>query len=376
MRVRHTTNSKPHLWAYVRIILVTALAGSSLRAQTNLIPLVNHPPVAETTPGQARLADAYGKLPLSFEANQGQTDRRVKFLSRSSGFALFLTGNEAVLALKKVNPERKRSLAVVATGGKHVSSEVRDFLRMQLIDANPAVRVSGMDELPGKSNYFVGNDPAKWQTNVPTYAKVRYEGVYPGVNLIYYGNQRQLEYDFVVAPGADPKTIRLRFGAANNLRIDKQGMLVLEIQKGEVQFRRPAIYQEIAGKRRAIAGRYALRGSDVGFEVKSYDRASPLVIDPVLVYSTYLGGTSSDLASSIAVDSAGDAYVTGSTGAGFPTIDAVQSNFAGHGASVNAFVTKFNASGTALVYSTYMGWAAALVIPATVSPWIRRVTPT
>jgi hypothetical protein len=226
---------------------------------------------------------------------------------------------------------------------------------MQLIDANPAVRVSGMDELPGKSNYFVGNDPAKWQTNVPTYAKVRYEGVYPGVNLIYYGNQRQLEYDFVVAPGADPKTIRLRFGAANNLRIDKQGMLVLEIQKGEVQFRRPAIYQEIAGKRRAIAGRYALRGSDVGFEVKSYDRASPLVIDPVLVYSTYLGGTSSDLASSIAVDSAGDAYVTGSTGAGFPTIDAVQSNFAGHGASVNAFVTKFNASGTALVYSTYMG---------------------
>jgi hypothetical protein len=224
---------------------------------------------------------------------------------------------------------------------------------MSLIGASRAVRVSGVNRLPGNANYFLGNDPAKWQTNVPTYAKVKYEGIYPGINLIYYGNQRQLEYDFVVAPGADPKKIRLRFGAANKLRIDKQGMLVLEIQKGEVRFERPAIYQEIAGKRRAIAGWYALRGSDVGFEVKSYDRASPLVIDPVLVYSSYLAGTENDEVYSIAVDSSGNAYVTGSAFGGFPTVNAVQSSFGGYGA--NAFITKFNATGSALVYSTYLG---------------------
>jgi hypothetical protein len=349
MRVRHTTNSKPHLWAYVRIILVTALAGSSLRAQTNLIPLVNHPPVAETTPGQARLADAYGKLPLSFEANQGQTDRRVKFLSRSSGFALFLTGNEAVLALKKVNPERKQSPAVSPASGKRVSSDTTDFLWMRLIGANPPVRLSGVDELPGKSNYLVGNDAAKWQTNVATYGKVKYEDVYPGVNLIYYGNQRRLEYDFVVAPGAIPKLIRLRFRGVKKLRIDDHGTLVLETQEGKVRFDRPEVYQELDGRKRAVAARYALRGRrTVAFEVGNYDRARPLVIDPVLIFSTYLNGSEG-----IAADSLGNAYVTGTTeSTDFPTVNAIQSSLAGPS---DAFITKINPSGSALVYSTYLG---------------------
>jgi hypothetical protein len=340
------------VWAGLfAIFFPLAMPGDPYRRSRT--PISADPERASAT--QARLADAYGKFPLSFEANQGQTDQRVKFLSRGGDYALFLTSNEVVLALQKGGSGRKSSPTVPTPAGKHISSETTGVLRMSLIGASRAVRVSGVDRLPGSANYFLGNDPAKWRTNVPTYAKVKYEGVYPGINLIYYGNQRQLEYDFVVAPGADPKTIRLCFRAANKLRIDKQGMLVLEIQKGEVQFQRPAIYQEIAGKRRAIAGRYALKGSEVGFEVKSYDRASPLVIDPVLVYSTYLGGTSADAANGIAVDSSGNAYVTGSTGAGFPTIGAVQSNFAGHGAGVNAFVTKFNASGTALVYSTYLG---------------------
>lgn len=340
------------IWAgLLSIFFPLAVPGDSSRRSQTPISAGYKPSGAV----RARLADAYRKFPLSFESNQGQTDQRVKFLSRGGDYALFLTRNEMVLALQKGGSGRKPSPTVPTRTGKHISSETTGVLRMSLIGASRAVRVSGVDRLPGSANYFLGNDPAKWQTNVPTYAKVKYEGIYPGINLIYYGNQRQLEYDFVVAPGADPKRIRLRFGAANNLRIDEQGMLVLEIQKGEVRFERPAIYQEIAGRRRAIAGQYALRGSDVGFELKSYDRASPLVIDPVLVYSSYLAGTSADVAKGIAVDSSGNAYVTGGTGAGFPTVNAFQSSSGASGNGGNAFITKFNAAGSALIYSTYLG---------------------
>src|SRR5947209_9158105 len=159
---------------------------------------------AEAT--QARLAESYGKIPLSFEANQGQTDPRVKFLSRGSGYTLFLTSDEAVLAL------RSRQSSVVSSQLQKTTDyglRTTDTLRMKLVGANQAANVTALDELPGKTNYFVGNDPKKWRTDVPTYGKVKYEGVYPGVDLVYYGNQRQLEYDFVVAPGADPKAITL-----------------------------------------------------------------------------------------------------------------------------------------------------------------------
>ena len=228
---------------------------------------------------------------------------------------------------------------------------------MRLIGANPSVQVSGVDELAAKTSYFVGDDPAKWQTHVPTYAKVKYDEVYPGVNLIYYGNQRQLEYDFVVAPGANPKAIRLRFSGAEKLKIDEQGALVLETKSGPVRFERPEVYQEIAGKKRVIDGQYALQGrSTVGFEVASYDRTRPLVIDPVLVYSTYLSGSGIGTESyGIAVDSSGNAYVTGRTwSADFPTVNALQStNPDTHAASV--FVAKISADGSALIYSTYLG---------------------
>src|SRR5438477_611658 len=175
-------------------------------------------PASSAEATQARLAESYGKLPLSFEANQGQTDPRVKFISRGSGYTLFLTSNEAVLALRSQKPEvrsqkdKSRQSSVVSSQLQKTTDHgqrTTDTLRMKLVGANQAAKVAALEELPGKSNYFIGNDPKKWRTDVPTYGKVKYEGVYPGIDLVYYGNQRQLEYDFVVAPGADPKAITL-----------------------------------------------------------------------------------------------------------------------------------------------------------------------
>src|SRR5437773_113123 len=254
----------------------------------------------------ARLSQTYGKLPLHFEANQGQTHKEVRFLSRGPGYSLYLTAGEAVLVLAKPNTEARRDAQ---------RAQVKSVaLRMSIVGAAPAPLVGGLEELPGKANYFIGKDPAKWRTNVPTYAKVRYEQVYPGIDLVYYGNQRQLEYDFVVAPGADPKKIVLGLKGAERLKIDAQGDLVLHAGGDSVRLHKPVVYQERDGSRHEIAGRYVLkRGNRVGFKVAAYDRSRPLVIDPVLAYSTYLGGNRVDAGSAIAVDGAGNAYVTGIT---------------------------------------------------------------
>ena len=285
----------------------------------------------------ARLSESYGKLPLQFEANRGQTHNDVHFLSRGPGYSVYLTASEAVLLLEK--PDTKR----VA-------------LRMSLVGAARKPAVSGLDEQPGKANYFIGKDPAKWRTNVPTYTKVHYQNVYPSIDLVYYGNQRQLEYDFVVAPGADPRKIVLAFRGTDKIEIDAQGELVLHAAGGDIRQRKPVIYQNIDGVRREIAGGYIRKGADrVGFQLATYDTNRPLIIDPVVLsYSSYLGGTNSDSSTGIAVDTNGNAYVTGGTAStDFPTTaGAFQS--AVRGAS-DAFVTKLNPSGTGLVYSTYLG---------------------
>src|SRR5439155_17798981 len=180
-----------------------------------------------------------------------------------------------------------------------------------LVGANQAAKVTALDELPGKSNYFIGSDPKKWRTDVPTYAKVKYEGVYPGIDLVYYGNQRQLEYDFVVAPGADPKAIALKIETGSSklenrkaqLRVDASGDLVVEADGTEVRFHKPVVYQPKGSlnsefriqNSEFIEGRYVLTADNrVTFEVANYDRSKGLVIDPVLVYSTYLGGSVGD----------------------------------------------------------------------------------
>ncbi|MGH9784500.1 MAG: SBBP repeat-containing protein, partial [Terriglobia bacterium] len=320
---------------------------------------VQDQPVSDAA--RLKVQESYGKLPLSFEANQGQTDSRVQFLSRGHGYSLFLTPTESVLTLRGPAEAGSAGSQTVPRAVKTAapSSNRSAVLRMKLLGANPAPQATGLEELPGKSNYFLGNDPKQWRTNVPNYGKVRFAGVYPGVDLVYYGNQRQLEYDFVVAPGADPSAIRLGFAGAERLEIDPQGELALETPAGEVRWHKPVVYQEVGGVRQMVDGHYVRKGEEtVGFEIASYDPRHPLIIDPVLIYSTYLGGSAFDAGVGIAVDSSGSAYVTGETDStNFPTTAGAFQ--AGCGVSIfgciDAFVTKLNAAGNALVYSTYLG---------------------
>ena len=307
---------------------------------------------------RVKMAAEYGKLPLSFEANEGQADGKVKFLSRGHGYSLFLTGKEAVIALKKAAPQSAGLKGLPGRRSIELQQEKAaegTVVRMELAGANAAPRVVGAEELPGKINYLIGNDPAKWRTNISTYAKVKSEGVYPGVDLVYYGNQGQLEYDFVVAPSMDPKAIRLKFRGAGELRVDRKGDLLLGSGIKEVRFEKPMVYQELAGKKKPVEGSYLLASADqIGFRLGDYDHSQPLVIDPVLSYSTYLGGDAAE-GYAIAVDTAGDAYVTGNAGfTNFPTANGLQPALGGPNAT-NAFITKFNSHGSALVYSTYLG---------------------
>jgi hypothetical protein len=237
-----------------------------------------------------------------------------------------------------------------------VSPTTVEVLRMRLVGANAQARIMGLDEFPSKGNYFIGKDIRKWRAGVPTYRRVKYANVYPGVDLVYYGNQHQLEYDFVVHPGADPTQIDLSFEGADPPRLDANGCLVLRLGDIEVIEHRPVVYQKVEGGQRPIAGSFALKdGNRVGFELAPYDHHRSLTIDPSLVYSTYLGGSYFDSGTAIAVDSTGSAYIAGSTSSSdFPTdAGALQINY--RGGFQDAFVTKLNRSGSAIAYSTYLG---------------------
>lgn len=319
--------------------------------------------------GQKKLAENYGKLPLSFEANRGQSDRRVKFLSRGPGYTLFLTADEAVLKLQSVNADAGSARSIPDGSAKSVSPAV---LRMKLVGANHAPSVSPLAELPGRSNYFIGNDPRKWRTNVPNYSRVNYHQAYPGVDLVYYGNARQLEYDFVVAPGSDPNAITLDVAAENAetrnapLRIAENGDLVVGLPDREIRFNKPVVYQvdsvdaehrresSSSQGKHSVDGRWVLKqGNQVGFELGAYDRSRTLVIDPALSYCTYLGGSIDNSAYNVSADAAGNAYITGTTSStDFPTKNAFQAANAGN---TDVFVARLNPTGTVLTYATYLG---------------------
>lgn len=395
------------LWFLVLILTFQAHRGL---AQALFVPSIGwtntglpHPPTPDTDqllkvalPLSAKApAPAFARLPLAFERNDGQADGTVRFQVRGRGYLLSLLQTEAVMVLHaRADGGAKRPgmrpssaafaeplvpVADTATRMDHNSKAAEDrctprpfgdatptvrFLRTQLVGAYADAAITGEDELPGKFHYFIGNDPTLWRTNVPSFARVRYGEVYPGIDLVYYGNEGQLEYDFVVAPGADPGRIELAIEGADLVEVDCSGDLRLEVAGHELFWRKPVVFQERAGKRIEIAGEYVLRplepGVDpsavrhVAFRVAPYDRMLALVIDPVLAYSTYLGGGLSDGARAVAVDKDGCAYVTGFTWSSknFPTTtNRIQGTFTVNGA---AFVTKFNPTGDKLLYSTLL----------------------
>ena len=388
---------------------VTVLRGITLAGALSLVPAATlwaDPPtaVAPPPPSMAAVQSAYGHLPLSFEANQGQVDPSVQFLTRGRAHTLFLTPSDAVLALRTEEAKGKGQEGRVHHGVSSSSPPPasHSVVRMTFKGANPNAEMAGLDQLPGLVNYFIGEDPSKWRTNIPTYQRVAYTNVYPGIDLVYYGNQGQLEYDLIVAPGADPTKITLAFDGAEQIEVDQDGDLVLTVPQSSTEaaggdaatlrLHKLVVYQrDEHGEKHLLSGTYVLVTAEtsssgpasavqetsgqtspssltphVTFQVASYDRSQPLIIDPVLSWSTYLGGSGHDHGNGIAVDAAGNAYVTGSTqtpGSGFPgtagsliqnTSGNIQNTYGG-GDFFDAFVTKLNAAGTTLLYSTYLG---------------------
>jgi hypothetical protein len=294
---------------------------------------------------------------LSFETNKGQTDPDVDFLARGQGYTLFLRPTEAALSLTRARP---------AAPGRAQPKPETAVVRMQVLGADPAARATADDILPGKVNSFTGVDRRQWITGLSTFGKVAYRGVYPGIDLVYHGRQGQLEYDFVVAPGANPASIGLGFAGADRVTLDK-GDLVVASASGEVlRQAAPRLYQDVGGRRRAVTGRFVLRGDrEVGFDVGPYDARRALVIDPTLVYSTFLGGTANDFGFGIVTDPSGNVYLGGQTssavfprgGAGDPppvgaTPGAYQPAKSG---SSDGYVLGLDANGTTLLFSTYIG---------------------
>ena len=311
---------------------------------------------------RARILERYGELALSFEPNRGQLPRQVRFSSRGPGYALLLTADEAVLQV----------------GGAEI--------RGRLLGARPGAAVAGERRMAAKAHYLIGNARSRWRRNVPLYSRVRYRGVLPGVDLVYHGDQRQLEYDFVVAPGSDPATIRMRYSGMDRAEHDpSSGDLLLHTAAGVVTLRRPLLYQEIGAKRVEVAGAYQLtrgRGfTDISFAIGDYDRRRPLVIDPIVSYSTYLGSGRFDSAAAVAIGADGAAYLTGTTGfSNFPsTPGAFQPQSSHNAAGSEAFVSKLSPDGGSLVYSTYLGGStydhgAAIAVDAAGSAYLTGYT--
>jgi uncharacterized repeat protein (TIGR01451 family) len=290
-------------------MLVLLLAGSVLirsgshrYAQNASTSVATSPFATSSRPGQHSKPNAraiLGQLPLMFEPNQGQADANVKFLARGAGYSLYLNATDATLAMRT---------------GRAAAGSGEQFVRMKLVGANPGAVTSGTDPLPGKSNYILGNDPQQWHRGVPQFAGVRYASVYPGIDLVFYGNQGRLEYDFRVAPGANPSRAELQFEGASKLELSGGDLVLTGDDQGGVRLQAPQIYQRDGDRHTPVTGRFVLRaGNRVGFEIGSYDHSRELVIDPQLIFSSYFGGSGSETFPSVAVNGNGLIYIVGTT---------------------------------------------------------------
>ncbi|MFY9224977.1 MAG: Ig-like domain repeat protein, partial [Blastocatellia bacterium] len=342
------------------LLMVVIVSGWVVKTSTKNIKL-NDIAKTKDESQETKIKEAYLKLPIHFEENLGQVNDQVSFVHKSQGKTLFLTADEAVFSL---------------AGEKDKPSSA---IRMKVKGANKSAKAKSEDKLQSYSNYFIGNDQSKWRTNVAHYGKVRYSDVYKGIDLVYHGNNQILEYDFEVSPQVDPKQIAIEFQGIEKLEIEPNGDLSIKTSNGTLSNHKPIIYQEIDGQKQVIAGNFKLLSNDsVGFEVGDYNPNLPLIIDPPisLTYSTYLGGTGFELGNAIAIDSSGNAYVTGQTfSTNFPTMGAFQSTLVG---SSDAFVTKLSPTGSG-VYSTYLGGNSgdtgiAIAVDASGSAYITGAT--
>jgi hypothetical protein len=360
VRIAGTVGIAVAVLASVFSIRTLAPAYSSWKGSSNRTVTAS-PPAAPLSAAQKKdWSRGYGKLPLAFEVNQGQTAPDVQFLAHGAGYQLFLTSQEAVLTLSQPLPASTKVVkgkSLLAASRKPGGALKTSVLRMHLDGANPAPEIAGTKLLPGKVNYFIGDDPHKWRTDIPSYEAVRYRDIYPGVDLLFYGREQHLEYDFIVAPGADAKAIALSIDGARKLEVNSRGDVVMSVGNGKVALRRPSIYQDVNGERRQIAGNYLVANDrQIRFSVAEYDHTQPLTIDPLLNYSTYVGGEVFDQALGIALDAAGDAYIAGFTqSTKFPTMNPLSATPPADVSLGTAFVSELNPTGTALIYSTYLG---------------------
>ncbi|MCW3095461.1 MAG: hypothetical protein JWL77_1079 [Chthonomonadaceae bacterium] len=355
----------------VSLVLIAATSAFSLPALSDP-PLKGILPPKAIVPTQTKKGSAvqdFGSLPLSFESNQGQTDAKVRFLTHSGDSTLFLTPTEAVFSMSDqahIPQKEKSSLLQRLQAYRSAKKISRVALRMQMVGADPEATILEQQPLAGRINYFIGKNPSKWHAGVPTFGRVGFHGVYPGVDLVYYGNQRHLEYDFVVAPHADPKQIHLHFAGARHVQVNAAGDLIVHAKGRELRWQKPTVYQQDANGKRSVAAHFLLNRlpngkTGVRFALGRYDSGRSLIIDPVLLYSTLLGAktdsTVSNSGNSIAVDSSGNAYIGGFAGSSdFPTTSGAYQET--DPAVSAAFVTKIDPTGTRLVYSTFLGGAS------------------
>jgi len=349
------------------IIFTTPVSAAGIDSNQPSSPSLNKTSTKDNASGltkarKAEVIKTYGKLSLYFIENKGQVDGQVRFYERGGGHTTFFTGDGVVLALTKSGSRVEKTSHNKRTKDgerKNDKEAITEALSLSFVGANKDAKITAEGRMPGHVNYFIGNDRSKWHSNIPTYEAVTYKDLYKNIDISFYGNNKDLEHDVIVRPGGDPSSVRLAYKGIKGLKITEDGDLEVSLEHGKIIEKRPLIYQEIEGRRVAVEGGYRILSDKdgafaYGFEVASYDMTKDVVLDPVLEYSTYLGG-SYDVTGSegIAIDSAGAAYVTGYTAStDFPLVNPIQATQSG---SYDAFVTKINPAGSAIVYSTYLG---------------------